>query len=190
MPRGARTRRFLLYGMNIRLAQARDLETCFALDESFETEYVWQMETARVDNGVQLAFRTTRLPRPMRVAGNAPRDAMLDHLERGECFLVAEEYPRVVGFADATADLDQRLLWLNYLIVASDVRRHGVATQLLRETLEWGREKKLRAVVAALSTKNYPASNFLTKHGFTFCGFNDRYYHNRDIALFFACNLR
>lgn len=187
-PRDAR--RFLLYGMNIRLAQARDLEVCLALDESFETEYVWQMETARTDGGIQLAFRTTRLPRAMRVPGNAPRDAMLDHLEVGECFLVAEEYPRLLGFVDATADLDQRLVWLHFLIVASDARRRGVGTQLLRETLQWAREKKMRAVVATLSTKNYPASNFLTRHGFMFCGFNDRYYHNRDIALFFACNLR
>lgn len=176
--------------MNIRPAQARDLEFCLALDESFETEYVWQMENARVDSGVQLAFRTTRLPRAMRVAGNAPRDAMLDHFELGECFLVAEEPPRLLGFVDATADSDQRVAWLHYLIVAQDARRRGVGIQLLRETLQWAREKKLRAVIATLSTKNFPASNFLQKHGFAFCGFNDRYYHNRDIALYFACNIR
>lgn len=176
--------------MNIRPAQARDLEACLALDESFETEYVWQMETARVDGGIQLAFRTTRLPRPMRVPSQAPRDAMLDHLELGACFVVAEEYPRLLGFADATADLDQRAAWLHYLIVAPDARRRGVGAQLLRETLQWARDKKLRVVIATLSTKNYPASNFLQKHGFAFCGFNDRYYHNRDIALFFACALR
>jgi ribosomal protein S18 acetylase RimI-like enzyme len=176
--------------MNIRPAQARDLEACLALDESFETEYVWQMETTRANGGIQLAFRMTRLPRAMRVLGNAPRDAILDHLELGECFLVAEEYPRILGFVDATADLDQRVAWMHYLIVASDTRRRGVGTQLLRETLQWAREKKLRAVIANLSTKNYPASNFLQKHGFAFCGFNDQYYHNRDIAMFFACNVR
>lgn len=190
MSRAARARRFLLYGMNIRPARARDLEFCLALDESFETEYVWQMETARVDSGVQLAFRATRLPRAMRVAGLGARDAILDHFEAGECFVVAEEESRLVGFADATADLDQRLGWLHYLIVSGDARRRGAGAQLLRETLAWAREKKLRALVTTLSTKNYPASNFLQKRGFTFCGFNDRYYHNRDIAIYFACNLR
>ncbi len=176
--------------MTIRPAQARDLEACLALDESFETEYVWQMETGRVNGALQLAFRTTRLPRAMRVLGNAPRDAMLDHFEAGECFRVAEEYPRIVGFVDATADLDQHSAWIHYLVVASDFRRRGIGALLLRETLQWAREKKLRVVMAGLATKNYPASNFLQKHGFAFCGFNDRYYHNRDIALFFACNLR
>jgi ribosomal protein S18 acetylase RimI-like enzyme len=39
-------------------------------------------------------------------------------------------------------------------------------------------------------TKNHPAICFYRKHGFVFCGFNDRYYTNQDIALFFAQNLR
>ncbi len=190
MCRFARARRFLLYGMNIRPAQARDLETCLSLDESFETEYVWQVESGRMTGAVQLAFRPTRLPRAMRVMGNAPRDAILDHFELGECFRVAEEQARVFGFVDATSDMDQHVAWVHHLIVSADARRRGIGSQLLRETIQWAREKKLRTLIATLSTKNYPASNFLQKHGFSFCGFNDRYYHNRDIALFFACNLR
>lgn len=176
--------------MNIRPAHARDLEACLALDETFETEYVWQMETGRADGALELRFRVTRLPRAMRVMSNAPRDSILDHHEMGECFLVAEEPARVVGFIDATTDLDQQVGWIHYLIVANDLRRHGVGSELLRATMRWAREKKLRALIANHSTKNYPASTFLQKHGFTFCGFNDRYYHNRDIALFFACTLR
>ena len=176
--------------MNIRPAQARDLETCLSLDESFETEYVWQVDTGRDPGAVQLSFRTTRLPRAMRVNVNAPRDAILDHFESGECFLVAEEYPRILGFVDAVPDMDQHVAWIHHLIVAADVRRRGLGSELLRETMLWARAKKLRTVIATLSTKNYPATNFLQKHGFSFCGFNDRHYHNRDIALFFACNLR
>ena len=53
--------------MNIRPAQARDLDACLALDESFETEYVWQMDTTRSNGAMQVGFRTTRLPRAMRV---------------------------------------------------------------------------------------------------------------------------
>lgn len=174
--------------MTIRPAQARDLETCLALDESFETEYVWQMDTAREDGNVRLGFRLTRLPRAMRVRPENAREAMLDHFEKGECFLVAEEENRLAGFVDATADLDQRLAWIHYLIVASDLRRRRVGSQLLREAVTWASDKKLRAVMANVSTKNHPATAFLQKHGFAFCGFNDRYYHNRDIALFFACD--
>lgn len=176
--------------MNIRPAQARDLDACLALDESFETEYVWQMETARQNGSVHLAFRTTRLPRSMRVAGESPRDVIADHYEHGECFLVAEEHPRIGAFIDATQDPGQRVAWIHYLIVASDLRRHGLGSRLLRSALDWAREHKMRAVMAAISTKNYPASAFLQRHGFAFCGFNDQYYQNHDIALYFACPLR
>lgn len=183
-------RRFLSCGMNIRPAQARDLEACLALDESFETEYVWQMETARGNGAIQLGFRTTRLPRAMRVVVHTSQDDLAEHFERGECVLVAEEYPRVAGFLDATIEPAQRVVWMHALVVASDMRRRGVASQLLNAALDWAHEKKMRAVMTHLSTKNYPASAFLQKHGFAFCGFNDQYYHNHDIALFFARTLK
>ncbi len=176
--------------MNIRPAQARDLDACLALDESFETEYVWQMETTRANGAIQLGFRTTRLPRPMRVSVHSAQDALADHLEAGECILLAEEYPRVAGFIDATIETGQRVAWIQSLVVASDLRRQGIGTLLLSAAMEWARDKKMRALMASISTKNYPASAFLQKYGFVFCGFNDQYYHNRDIALFFACTVR
>lgn len=181
---------FSLYVMIVRPAQARDLDACLALDESYETEYVWQMDTARSNGAIQLGFRTTRLPRPMRVVVHSSQDALPDHFEQGACVLVAEEPPRVVGYLDATLDLAQRVGWIQSLVVASDMRRQKVGTQLVRAAMEWGRENKLRAMMAGVSTKNHPAAAFLQKQGFAFCGFNDQYYHNRDIALFFSCTLR
>lgn len=176
--------------MNIRPAQPRDLEACLALDESFETEYVWQIETMRSNGVLRLGFRTTRLPRPMRVPGQSPRQAIAEHLEQGEGFFVAEEYPRLCGFADATRDPWQRLAWIHHLIVAPDLRRRGIGGQLLQAVLAWAQAQNLRTVMASVSTKNYPGSVLLQKYGFTFCGFNDRYFPNRDIALFFAYDLR
>lgn len=181
---------FSLYAMNVRTAQARDLDACLALDESYETEYVWQMDTARANGAIQLGFRVTRLPRAMRVVVHSSQDALADHFEQGACVLVAEELPRVIGYIDVTPDIAQRVCWIQALVVAADMRRQKVGTQLLREAMVWAREQKLRAVMASVATKNYPALAFLQKHGLTFCGFNDQYYHNRDIALFFACNLR
>ena len=148
------------------------------------------MDTARSNGAIQVGFRTTRLPRAMRVVVHSPQDPLADHFEQGACVLVAEEPPRVTGYIDETLDPSQRVGWVQALVVASDTRRQKVGTQLLREAMEWARDQKLRAVMAGVSTKNYPASAFLQKHGFTFCGFNDQYYHNRDIALFFSCNLR
>ena len=40
-----------------------------------------------------------------------------------------------------------------------------------------------------MQTKNFPAMQFARAQGFVFCGFNDHYYTNQDIALFFGKNL-
>ena len=41
-----------------------------------------------------------------------------------------------------------------------------------------------------MQSKNFPAICFAQKHGLNFCGYNDRYYHNQDLALFFGMVLK
>ena len=43
--------------------------------------------------------------------------------------------------------------------------------------------------MTVVQSKNYPAIQFLQKHGFKFCGYNERYYRSRDIALYFVRGL-
>lgn len=176
--------------MIIRKAQARDLEACLGLDEAFETDYVWQMESTRMNGSISVAFRTTRLPRAMRVPATLPRDVIAEHYEKGECFLIADDRGRVCGYVDATEDPWERVGWVHRLTVAPDLRRHGVGTQLLQACLDWAREQHLRAVMVEAATKNFPASALFQKQGFVFCGYNDGYHANRDIALYFALSLR
>jgi ribosomal protein S18 acetylase RimI-like enzyme len=175
--------------MNIRPAQPRDLDLCVTLDPSYETDHVWQMETTRATSAISVGFRVTRLPRTMKVASTAVRDVLLEHYEQGECFLIAEENDEIRGYLDATADMWKRLARINYLTVAQAHRRSGIAKALVREMLDWGHNRNLETVIVETQTKNYPASSLFQKLGFTFCGFNDHYYSNRDIAIFFALNL-
>ncbi len=176
--------------MNIRPAQARDLEACLALDPSYETDYVWQLETTRHDGAVNVNFRETRLPRTMRVLSIPTRELVLEHFERDGCFLVAEEEGVIYGFLDATAEVWKQLAWINHLTVAPERRRRGVGTALVRASLDWARERGLTTVMVETRTKNHPATALFQKQGFVFCGFNERYYSNRDIAIFFALALR
>ncbi len=176
--------------MNIRPAQARDLEACLALDPSYETEYVWQMETSRSPGVINLGFRVTRLPRVMRVAATADRDLLAEHFERGECFLVAEENDAIRGFLDMLVVPWKRTGWINQITVAPERRRRGVASALLRGAANWAREQDLGTLMVEMQTKNHPAATLVQKHGFAFCGFNDRFYASRDIAIFFAAVVR
>lgn len=176
--------------MNIRSAQARDLEACLALDSSYETDYVWQMETTRANGVVGVTFRETRLPRAMRVAVTPARGLVAEHFERGECFLVAEERGSVRGYLEATAEPARQVAWINHLTIVPEQRRQGVGSTLVRPALDWARGQGLTTVLAETSTKNHPAIALFQKHGFTFCGYNERYHSNRDISIFFALELR
>lgn len=172
--------------MNIRPAQPRDLDFCLALDPSYETDYVWQMESTRAPGSVSVGFKVTRLPRTMRVAGAIVKDVMLEHFELGECFLVAEENDVIRGYLDATMDMWKRVAWINQITVAPTHRRSGVGSALVRATLDWMRAREVETALVETQTRNYPASSLFQKQGFAFCGYNDHYYSNRDIAIFFA----
>jgi len=76
--------------------------------------------------------------------------------------------------------------WVDNLAVATAYRRQGIGTALLNKAGEWARQRGLRRLMLEIQTKNHPAICFCQKNGFAFCGFNDRYYTNQDIALFFA----
>ena len=56
----------------IRPALATDLKRCLALDPSFVTDQVWQMDSRLSDGQIAVNFRAARLPREMRVV--YPRD--------------------------------------------------------------------------------------------------------------------
>ncbi len=176
--------------MIIRSAQARDLDACLALDPSYETDYVWQLETTRSPDVVSVVLRETRLPRTMRVACTPARDLVLEHFERGECFLVAEEEGAVRGYLDATADIWKQTGWINHITVSPERRRRGLGKALLRAGLDWARGQALTTMMAEMPTKNHPASALVQKLGFVLSGYNERYYSNRDIAIFFALGLR
>jgi ribosomal protein S18 acetylase RimI-like enzyme len=176
--------------MEIRLATLADLNACLALDDSFETEYVWQMEERREARQIAVNLRLTRLPRPMKVRNAVSRDDLVADYQRGENLWVYDEDGGIVGFISAVAEEWNQSASIHNLAVAPAYRRKGIGSLLMRTVLDWARQKQLRVVLLDTSTKNYPAICFYQKHGFTFCGFNDQLYPNRDIALLFALNLR
>jgi ribosomal protein S18 acetylase RimI-like enzyme len=184
--------------MAIRPAELDDLKACLILDHSYFTEHVWQMEVQESEDGITVNFRSVRLPRPVRVGYPRDREALLASWHRRDCFLVATAYDGegekkagpIVGYLTMGAYDWHRTSWVTDLVVAPEHRRQGIATQLLQAGKEWAREAGLRRLIVETQTKNHPAMCFLERRGFSFCGYNDRYYANQDIALFFSLDLR
>lgn len=176
-------------GMLVRPAELVDLNACCAIDASYVTNHVWQMQVRERDGSVGIRFDTIRLPRQMKVPYPRPPDELWPHWQQETCFLVATLNDEIVGYIDASPRIDDNVLWIYNLVIAKPVRRKGVATALLRATGRWAREHGQRRFMLELQTKNYPAICFAHKHGFTFCGYNDRYFANGDIALFFSLSI-
>jgi ribosomal protein S18 acetylase RimI-like enzyme len=175
--------------MHIYRADLRDLAACLALDGSYETDRVWQV-TQQVDEGeVTARFRTASLPRAMRVPYPSWGEALLKHQERGDLILVASEASEVRGYIDQESQPDQGLAWLHHLVVAPAFRRKGLGATLLARGMQHARQASLTQLMTVVQSKNYPAIMFLQTNGFKFCGYNERYYRNQDIGLYFGRGL-
>jgi ribosomal protein S18 acetylase RimI-like enzyme len=80
--------------------------------------------------------------------------------------------------------------WVTDLAVKRRLRRQGIASALLLAAQEWGAHQNSRNLVLEMQPKNDPCIHLALKLGFDFCGYNDRFYANHDIGLFFAKGLR
>ena len=176
--------------MIVRMAELADLNPCYEMDGSYTTDYVWQMHTHDNERTVEVRFDTVRLPRPMKVAYPRHPDELLPNWRQRECFLVAaDDLGQVVGFLDVTAQMWHAVGWIRNFVVQRNHRHRGVGTSLLRAARYWALDVGLSKMMLETQTKNYPAICFAQKNRFAFCGYNDRYYNNGDIALFFSLTL-
>lgn len=176
--------------MIVRAAALSDLNACLALDHDFVTDHVWQMMVREDESKVGVTFQTVRLPRRMRATYPRDLEQLVADWQRGEGFLVAEVDGEVRGYVDVLAQPWQQMGWVTNLAVDRGYRRRGIGQALMRHARQWTWEQGLQMILVEATTKNYPALCFYQKLGFQFCGFNDHYYVNQDIALFFVQMLR
>lgn len=175
--------------MIVRPATMADLNLCLEIDHDCLTDHVWQMKVHEGDSQVGITFDVVRLPRQMRIEYPRDLEQLIEDWQRGEGFLVAEVDEQVRGYVDLLVQPWQQSGWVANLAVERDYRRRGIGTALIRHARRWARTQGLRQLFAETTTKNYPAVSFYQKLGFQFCGFNDHYYINQDIAIFFVQSL-
>ena len=194
--------------MLIRSAVLTDLNACLALDANSQTDHVWQMDARDEAEGKVIHFHTVRLPRVMRVVYPRQRDDLLACWQDSSTVLVAsdrrteeieiegpdeteetEDLPRVFAYCQLDAAAWQKTGWIEHLIVDRPARRRGIGSAMITAAKTWAKQQDLKRLMIAVQTKNYPGISFCEKQGFVFCGFNDHYFLNRDIALFFSLKI-
>ncbi len=176
--------------IEIRPAIATDIPELMALDHTYSSEYVWQMEIQVEDKQIGISFREIRLPRSVRVEYPRTTHTLEDDWTRRSGLLVAILDSQVVGYVSLMLDIAPITTWVTDLAVVRRVRRQGIGSALVLAAQEWGEQHNTRRLVLEMQPKNHPAVQMAQKLGFGFCGYNDRYYANHDIGLFFAKSLR
>ena len=177
--------------IQVRAATNEDLPRLAALDPGYSTEYVWQMDMREEPDGaIGVNFRPVRLPRPMRVAVRHEPERLLEGWNRRGCFLVAEQDEHLKGYLNLSLASELETAWVSDCVVERRFRRAGVGTVLLASAAQWARANRLKRLILEMQSKNYPGIRFAQRHGLSFCGYNDRYYPNQDVALFFGMVLK
>ena len=91
-----------------------------------------------------------------------------------------------IGYIGISTIQTESMLWVKELVIHERWRRKGFGSVLIRAGFDWGMERNIRRIMIDMSSKNFPAINMVRKIGFEFCGYNDNFYFNNDIALFFT----
>ncbi len=176
--------------IRIRPAVAGDISHLVALDHDYVSDVVWQMDTTAEENHVGVSFRQVRLPRSVRVDYPRPPRLLTDEWSGRALLLVALQANEPVGYISAVQGVAPATNWVTDLVVTRHMRHKGVGTALVLSAQEWARQFYPNRMVLEMQPKNFPAISLAQKLGYDFCGYNDRYYLNHDIALFFAKSIR
>ncbi len=172
----------------IRDGLARDIPACLELDHTYKTEHVWQMSIFQDNYGWEIKFKTERLPRVLETTYPASARRLQLSLPRNQCFVVAvgSEIPEVLGYLTMRAEPVRGVGYIQDVVVSRPFRRRKIGARLLHIANRWAAEHELHQLIMETQTKNYPSIEFCRATGFTFCGFNDQYLENQDIAVFFG----
>jgi len=176
--------------VTFRSAMPSDYQLCTHLDHSISTDYVWQMILDSHEDQQGVMFRVARLPRSMKVVYPRSDTVLLASWQTHSIFLVAEWEKEVIGYVNIRLEEALYAAWIADLVVDSGYRLQGIGTGLLNAARQWAVEHDLRRMIVETQTKNYPGIRFLQKRGLTFCGYNELFYPNQDIAVFFGQTLR
>jgi ribosomal protein S18 acetylase RimI-like enzyme len=172
--------------IEIRPAIPMDLPQLMQMDHSVLTSYVWQMERTVNDGEINIHLRQVRLPRKIKVDYPYVTKKIFDDWNSNQNTIVALMQDEPVGYVRMLEAKAPGAAWIRDLVVRSDMRQQGVGSILVIAANEWASVHNLKRTILEMQSKNYPAIKLANRLGYEFCGYNDHYYPNQDIAFFYS----
>jgi len=176
--------------IEIRPALSTDFEYFSQINLSNRCEYVWQMDRLIEEGQFTVRFREIRLPRSIQVEHPHPVESLQKVAQAAGGMLAAVLQGMPVGYIILDESMVPSGVWVRNLAVAEEHRRQGIGSALMIYAQEWAIQRRFKKIILETQSKNYPAIRMAIKLGFELSGYNDRYYANQDIALFFSRLLR
>jgi ribosomal protein S18 acetylase RimI-like enzyme len=176
--------------LEIRPAISSDINQLIQFEHGVSTNTIWQMDSDLDERQVNINFRQTHLPRSIRLNYPKKPDKLKDDWQKKAIIYVALMDEKPVGYLGINMQVTNPFAWVTDLVVDEPKRRMGIACELLLAAREWAGDRNIRRMILEMHLKNFPASCLAQKIGFTFCGYNDHYYENQGIALFFGYTFR
>ncbi len=172
--------------ITIRPAISIDIPGMISLDHDYATDYVWQMTLDQTEIQTQVSFREVKLPREVHV--NYPRSIrrLADNWTKRDLLLLAEEGGVIRGYISLQLGLAPASAWVEDLVVDRLQRRKGIGSTLVLAAQDWCGRKGLHRITLEMQPKNHPAIRFANHLGFEFSGYNDQFYRDQEIAIFFS----
>ena len=172
--------------ITIRSAKPEDLKSLSLFEHGYYTDYVWQMSLDISSEKVQSTFQRVRLPRKVFVSYPRKRETIFQDLDHVEAMLVAVYDDKPVGYIKLLAHEKSGVARISDLVVASPIRCQGIASGLIVASMDLSTNRGFHTLVMEIQSKNDPAIKMANKMGFNFCGFQDHYFPNQELALFFS----
>jgi len=176
--------------IQIRPTVANDLSRLMGIDHSISSESVWQLELRRETGQVTAVFREVRLPRSISVSYPHNPFALADDWAGKSMMYTALLGQEPVGYICLLERGKESVVYITDLVVNAGHRRQGVASTLLSAAQDWASGRSHRRMILEMPSKNLPSIRLAQKFGYDFCGYNDHYYLNQDVALFFGRALK
>ncbi len=172
-------------------AVEEDIPYCLALDSDFQTEHVWQMTVQDSPDEIQISCRRQRLPRRLDSRHVAVPARLELALHSNFCFVVIQDKStnHLLGYITLRVDETSHVAYLQDIVIDRAYRRRSLGSRLVHVARIWTSEFDLRQIIFEIPTTNYPCILFAEALGFTFCGFNDHHFANREIAVFFSLSV-
>jgi len=172
--------------IQLRPTIATDLTRLMGFDHSVISETVWQLELRRSPGQVTTVFREVRLPRSITVSYPHNSFSLAEDWVLKSMMYTALIGANPVGYICLLERGTASVVWVTDFVVEAGRRRQGIGSALLTGAQDWAASRSHRRMILELQSKNLPAIRLAQKFGYEFCGYNDHYYLNQDVALFFS----